>query len=135
MNGYMQTDGGERFYCSGDLGRLLPDGNFSFLRRKDEQVMILGKRVEPQEVENVIARCTNVKQVIVTAQVDEAELAYLTAHIIPDYQGLRVSGLRKELVEYLPDHMIPEYFIVLNQLPTTPSGKVDRQALPVVLKN
>lgn len=124
---------GQRFYRSGDLGQRLGDGNLVFLKRKDQQVMILGKRVEPLEVENLLCRCTHVEQAAVTENYDEKGLAYLTAYLVTDGK-LILSQLRQELSAYLPTYMIPEYFLVMGALPQTLSGKYDRSALPVILK-
>ncbi|MDE5594111.1 MAG: AMP-binding protein, partial [Muribaculaceae bacterium] len=74
---------GTRLYRSGDLGYELPDGNLAFLHRRDDQVMILGKRVEPEEVENVLNTCPEVERGVVRAFLDENGLHYLTAYIIP----------------------------------------------------
>lgn len=79
---------GKRMYRSGDLGYELPDGNIAFLHRRDEQVMILGKRVEPEEVENVLNTCPCVERGIVRAFLDENELHYLVAYIMPE----RIAG-------------------------------------------
>ncbi len=134
MHAFVRTIDGQGFYRSGDLGRWLPDGNLAFLKRKDQQVMILGRRVEPQEVENILGQCHYVQQGVVTSHVDETGLFYLIAYIVPKSKNLCLSELRSQLLEHLPDYMIPEYFVTLNQLPMTPNGKVDRRALPVVLK-
>lgn len=131
---FLLTPEGERFYRSGDLGLRRADGQLIFLKRKDQQVMILGRRVEPQEVENVLGRCSGVEQGVVTANTDESGLAYLTAYIVPKGR-LNLSSLRAHLAEYLPSFMIPEYFVLLPAMPKTLSGKVDRKALPTVLKD
>ena len=81
---FSETKDGKRIYYSGDLGYVLPDGNIAFLHRKDTQVMIYGKRVEPMEVENVLLRCKGVKDGCVCAAQDESGLSYLTAYIVTD---------------------------------------------------
>ena len=78
----MTLDDGTRMYRSGDLGYEMPDGNIAFLHRRDEQVMILGKRVEPEEVENVLNTCPCVDRGVVRAFKDENSLHYLVAYIM-----------------------------------------------------
>lgn len=125
---------GRRMYRSGDLGYTLPDGNIAFTRRRDEQVMILGKRVEPEEVENVLYTHPAVRQAAVRAFADEDGLSYLTAYVVTDDKNLTRSELAEHLSAYLMPFMIPEFFVKLEKLPLTPNGKVDGAALPKVLK-
>ncbi len=124
---------GTRFYRSGDLGYVLPDGNMAFLHRRDEQVMILGKRVEPEEVENVLNEYPEVERGIVRAFLDEAGLHYLVAYIVPQ-KGFSLYDLKDYLKSKLTDFMVPEFFVELNELPLTHRGKIDMKALPKVLK-
>lgn len=124
---------GERLYRSGDLGRVLPDGELAFLERKDQQVMILGKRVEPMEVENVLNRCPGIEQAVVESALDEQGLSYLTAYLLIE-GALRLKEVRAYLGRYLPAYMVPEFFVKMESFPKTSGGKVDRRALPVVLK-
>ena len=130
---YVSLPDGTRFYRSGDLGFMREDGNLVFLRRKDAQVMILGRRVEPEEVENVLNEYPDVNRGVVRAFKDESGLHYLVAYIVP---GLRfsLSGLKDWLSSQLVDFMIPEYFVAMHHIPLTVRGKVDTDALPVVLK-
>ena len=124
-----------RVYRSGDLGRMDAAGNLLFLRRKDTQVMIMGRRVEPTEVQNVLCQCSEVRSGVVIARNDVSGLAYLTAYftthdgIAPD-----VGKLRTEMMEFLPDYMVPEFFVALPELPLTVNGKIDVAELPIVLK-
>lgn len=124
---------GRRMYRSGDLGYELPDGDIAFLRRRDDQVMILGKRVEPEEVENVLNSCPCVERGIVRAFVDDNGLHYLVAYLIPA-EGCRLHDIRQWLSEQLTDFMIPEFFVRVKEIPLTRRGKVDVGALPVVMK-
>lgn len=124
---------GTRFYRSGDMGYLLPDGNMAFLHRRDEQVMILGKRVEPEEVENVLNEYPAVERGIVRAFLDEGGLHYLVAYIIPR-EGFSLHDVREYLRSKLTDFMVPEYFVAVKELPLTHRGKIDMAALPKVLK-
>lgn len=142
-NGYLDTSKNQMFvtgpdgqpvYRSGDLGYLLPDGNLAFLHRKDSQVMILGKRMEPEEVENVLCDCEEVQTAVVCPFTDEQGLSYLTAYVVPEGSGFVLSEVKKKLSRYLTSFMMPEYFVLLDHIPLTPNGKPDVKSLPVVLK-
>lgn len=124
---------GTRFYRSGDMGYVLPDGNMAFLHRRDEQVMILGRRVEPEEVENVLNEHPEVERGIVRAFLDEAGLHYLVAYIVPA-PGFSLHDVREYLKSKLTDFMIPEFFVAVDKLPLTHRGKIDMKSLPKVLK-
>lgn len=125
---------GRRMYRSGDLGYRLPDGNIAFLRRKDKQVMILGRRVEPEEVENVLNESPCVERGVVRAFTDEQGLAYLTAYFVPSHKNCRLSRIRDFLRSRLADFMVPEFFVRMDEIPLTARGKVNERALPVVMK-
>ena len=124
---------GTRLYRSGDLGYVMPDGNMAFLHRRDEQVMILGKRVEPEEVENVLNEYPEVERGIVRAFLDESGLHYLVAYIVPQ-SGFSLHDVKEYLKSKLTDFMVPEFFVELSKLPLTHRGKIDMKALPKVLK-
>ena len=123
---------GTRMYLSGDLGYRLPDGGIAFLRRKDRQVMILGRRVEPEEVENVLNESPCVERGVVRAYTDEEGLAYLTAYFVPSHKNCQVSRIKKFLRSRLADFMVPEFFVRMDEIPLTVRGKVNDRALPVV---
>ncbi len=125
---------GRRVYRSGDMGYRLPDGNFAFLRRRDTQVMIMGKRVECDEVENALCHCTKIEQAAVCPRTDTQGLSYLTAYIVPRDDDFSIEELKLRLADYLTPYMIPEFFVIMRSLPLTPNGKIDRKALPVILK-
>ncbi len=95
--------------------------------------MILGKRVEPEEVENVLNTCPSVERGVVRAFLDDKGLHYLTAYIIPK-EGCRLADVRSWLASRLTDFMIPEFFVKIKEIPLTRRGKVDVDALPVVMK-
>lgn len=130
---FVTKDDGTRFYRSGDIGYMLPDGNVVFLHRRDDQVMILGKRVEPEEVENVLNEYPDVERGIVRAFKDESGLHYLVAYIVPNVD-FTLKGLMAWLESKLSDFMVPEIVVALKNIPLTARGKVDVEALPVVLK-
>ena len=125
---------GRRIYRSGDLGYRLPDGNIAFLRRRDSQVMILGRRVEPAEVENVLNKSPCVERGIVRSALDEHGLPYLTAYVVLSHKYCRASDIRSFLSSRLPDFMVPEFIVRMEEFPLTPRGKIDDHALPVVMK-
>ncbi len=123
-----------KMYKSGDIGYILPDGNIAFLHRKDTQIMIKGKRVEVSEVENVMAKSEFIRQVHVSAGVDENNLSYMVAYVVKDNNDIKLSQITNYMKDYLTDFMIPEYFVELNSLPLNTNGKVDKAALPHVLR-
>ena len=131
---FVSLPDGRRLYRSGDLGYILPDGNIAFLHRKDKQVMILGKRVECDEVETVLCTCKEVESGVVCPYTDNDGLSYLVAYLVPRRSSFSLHGLKERMRRYLTDFMIPEFFVTLPQMPLTANGKVDRKALPVVLK-
>lgn len=130
---FVTLPNGTRFYRSGDMGYELADGNFAFLHRRDKQVMILGKRVEPDEVENVLNDCPDVERGIVRAFLDSSGLHYLTAYFVPR-KGFSLHLIKQWLRDKLTDFMVPEFFIEMKKIPLTRRGKVDMAALPIVLK-
>ena len=125
---------GTVMYRSGDLGYLLPDGNIAFLHRKDDQVMILGKRVEVAEVQSRLYQCKGVRQALVRALKDEHDLHYLVAYVVPNEDGVVLSELKAELAEHLTPFMVPEFFLTMPNIPLNTNGKPDVTQLPVVLK-
>ncbi|WP_157162546.1 non-ribosomal peptide synthetase [Cylindrospermum stagnale] len=119
-------------YKTGDLGRWLPDGNIEFLGRIDHQVKIRGFRIELGEIEAVIGQHQFVREKVVIAREDIPNQKRLVAYIVPNVEDNQlVSQLRNFLKQRLPDHMIPSAFVLLEELPLTPSGKIDRKALPM----
>jgi amino acid adenylation domain-containing protein len=120
-----------RLYKTGDLVRWLPDGQIEFLGRRDNQVKLRGQRVEPGEVEAVLARHGGVCNSVVVACADPYGENRLAAYIVPVREsGLNRDILRKFLKQKVPDVMVPSAFVFLDALPLSPNGKVDRKALP-----
>lgn len=134
QDNFITAGDGTRMYRSGDLGYRLPDGNIAFLHRKDRQVMILGRRVEPEEVENVLNESPCVERGVVRSNTDEQGLAYLTAYIVPSHKDCGISRIKSFLRSRLADFMVPEFFVKMDEIPITARGKVDDRALPVVMK-
>lgn len=131
---FVTLNDGKRLYRSGDLGYRMPDGNIAFLRRKDRQVMILGKRVEPEEVENVLNESPCVERGVVRAHADEQGLAYLTAYFVPSHKNCQLNKIKQFLRSRLADFMVPEFFVKMDEIPLTVRGKVNYRLLPVVMK-
>ena len=116
-------------YRTGDLGRVLEDDNFEFLGRKDQQVKIRGVRIELREIEDLLRNHQGVKDVAVVDLEDTSNNKYLCAYVVLAEQ-LESGALREHLSANLPSYMLPSAFVVLDALPRTISGKVDRRALP-----
>jgi amino acid adenylation domain-containing protein len=117
---------GARLYRTGDLGRHLPDGEIEFLGRADQQVKIRGFRIEPGEIETVLARHPMVRAAAVAASGDGRLIGY----VVPGEERPERAELRGFLLCSLPEHLVPAVFVFLEALPLTPSGKLDRAALP-----
>ncbi|MDQ3957288.1 MAG: amino acid adenylation domain-containing protein, partial [Actinomycetota bacterium] len=122
---------GARMYRSGDRARLLRDGTIEFLGRTDEQVKVRGHRIEPVEVDAALLTHPDVIEAVTTASADASGAARLVAYLVAR-TAPSVSELRAFLAERLPAHMIPSAFVVVDELPLTPAGKVDRAALPAM---
>jgi amino acid adenylation domain-containing protein/thioester reductase-like protein len=130
VNPFSQQQGA-RLYKTGDLARYLPDGNIEFLGRIDHQVKIRGFRIELLEIEAVLSQHPSVKQVLVIVREDVPGDKRLVAYIVHDQEQVpKVSELRSLLKEKLPDYMVPSAFVMLEAMPLTPNGKVNRKALP-----
>jgi amino acid adenylation domain-containing protein/FkbM family methyltransferase len=122
---------GARLYKTGDLTRYLPDGNIEFLGRLDHQVKIRGFRIELQEVEAALDQHAAVHECVVTALPDASGAQSLVAYLVPARQHeLDVKEVRGFLKDKLPEYMVPSVFVLMEHLPLTTSGKVDRKALP-----
>ncbi|WP_343073363.1 non-ribosomal peptide synthase/polyketide synthase [Pyxidicoccus fallax] len=122
------TTPGERLYRTGDRVRSLADGRLEFLGRRDAQVKVRGVRVELGEVEAALAQCPGVRQAVVVLREDAGE-PRLVAYAVTQ-EVMEAATLRRALKERLPEVLVPSAFVMLDALPLTPGGKVDRQALP-----
>lgn len=122
---------GACLYKTGDLARYLPDGNIEYMGRIDNQVKIRGFRIEIGEIEAVLAQHPAAKESVVVAREDRPGNKRLVAYFVPNHEQVPTrSELRGFLKEKMPEYMVPSVFVILDALPLTPSGKVDRRALP-----
>ena len=124
-------DDQERLYRTGDLCRWRADGNLEFLGRLDDQIKLRGFRIEPGEIESVLNEHSDITQATVILRKDRTGDERLVAYYVPkEGKSLDSFVLRIHLRDKLPDYMIPAAFVELEAIPLTPSGKIDRQALP-----
>jgi tyrocidine synthetase-3 len=117
-----------QLYRTGDLGRLLLDGNIEFIGRKDNQVKIRGFRIELGEIENQLLTHEKIKEAAVKLMETTGGDKYLCGYVAGE--SIEDSDLRKYLSQRLPDYMIPTCFVRLERFPLTASGKIDRNVLP-----
>ena len=122
---------GARMYKTGDLARYLANGNIEFAGRSDDQVKIRGYRVELEEIEAVFGSHPGVHEVVVTARENATGEKDLVAYLVPSREQVpTTSDLRSYLKQKLPRYMVPSAFVLLEAMPKTPNGKVDKRALP-----
>jgi amino acid adenylation domain-containing protein len=135
----LSGEAGARLYKTGDLARWLPDGSIEFLGRLDYQVKIRGFRIELGEIEAVLGQHPAVRETVVVAEEatpDDPSTSLriskrLVAYVVPDQELIpTIEELRRFLREKLPEYMVPSAFVMLEALPLTSSGKVDRRSLP-----
>ncbi len=122
---------GDRMYRTGDLGRYTSDGQIAFLGRIDDQIKLRGYRIEPNEVVGVLNQHPGISESALVAQTFSGDEKRLVAYVVPESTSvLESDGILEFLRTRLPDYMTPSAFVLLDQLPLTHSGKLDRAALP-----
>src|SRR5262249_34410931 len=122
---------GARLYKTGDLARRLPSGEIEFLGRADDQVKIRGFRVELGEIETIFAKCPGVRDAAVVAKENSSGNKQIVAYYtVAQGAKVNIADLRRSLQEQLPDYMIPAAFVMLQVMPLTPNGKINRRDLP-----
>src|SRR6185312_13941968 len=120
---------GVRMYLSGDRGRYLPNGNIEFLGRQDRQVKVRGYRIELGEIEAVLESHEAARQAVVTMDDHHQQLVGYVVGMEGSEREV-AAQLRPYLRERLPEYMVPQRWVVLEQLPLTANGKLDRRRLP-----
>jgi amino acid adenylation domain-containing protein/non-ribosomal peptide synthase protein (TIGR01720 family) len=120
----------ERIYKTGDIVKLLPDGNVQYIGRKDFQVKIRGYRIETGEIETQIKNEYGLKDIVVVPVKRGEEYALATYYVADE--DINTLEVRSRLAKKLPAYMIPDYYIRLESIPLNQSGKVDRKALPAI---
>lgn len=121
--------GNELVYKTGDLGRWTSKGEIEYMGRRDNQVNIRGYRIETQEIEQQLLKHTAVNDTAVIDLENEQGERVLAAYIITN-ADIKVSHLKEHLLKFLPEYMVPSYFVPLESLPVTPNGKLERKSLP-----
>ena len=130
------SDPEARLYKTGDIARYLSDGNIEYLGRCDDQVKVRGYRIEPGEIESLLEQHKAVREAVVTVKVDDAGEKRLFAYmVLHDNYAADDRAIRRFLMDRLPDYMVPSVIVMMPSMPLTPSGKIDRRALPVPERN
>lgn len=119
-----------RLYITGDQARWREDGVLEYLGRDDHQVKIRGFRIETGDIEARLLACREIQQAVVVAQTTDRGDKQLVAYIVPVDDTLNSQAIREDLVLSLPDYMVPHYYVMLDAMPLTPNGKINRKALP-----
>lgn len=126
-------DVASKLYRTGDLAKLIDTGEIQYLGRADQQIKVRGYRIEPGEIEYLLTSISEIKEAVVVAKEDSYGLTRLRAYIVlavaTQHQDAGISIWRKVLADKLPAYMIPNDFIVVESIPRTLNGKVDRNAL------
>jgi len=121
---------GKRLYRTGDLVSMHEDGDLQYINRLDNQVKVRGFRIEPGEIENVLVNHADIKQTVIVVREDTPGDTRLVAYYLSVDDEIQTTQLRKHLRAQLPDYMIPQHFIYMEEFPLTPNGKIDRKSLP-----
>ncbi len=122
---------GQRFYGTGDMGRLNARGELEILGRRDFQIQLRGMRIELGELEYALRKAPGVRDGVVAAHADGDAEKTLVAYVVFHPDGERsVSAVRQHMIDSLPDYMVPSYYVELEALPLNHNMKVDRRALP-----
>ncbi|MGF7047829.1 amino acid adenylation domain-containing protein/non-ribosomal peptide synthase protein (TIGR01720 family) [Paenibacillus sp. DS2015] len=119
----------ERMYTTGDQAKMLPDGNMVYVGRRDQQVKIRGYRIELGEIESCLSAFPGIQQCIVIDTTDHQGIQSLCAYFVSE-EAVLSSDIRSYLLKYLPEYMLPQYFMQVQELSLTANGKIDRAALP-----
>jgi thioesterase domain-containing protein/acyl carrier protein len=127
---------GEKIYRTGDLAKLKPDGDIVYLGRIDHQVKVRGYRIELGEIEHNLGKQTGIKQAVVIAREDTPGIPRLVAYVVLESGQTGIAEKStldtwdKALLEVLPEYMMPDDYVLMDIIPSTPNGKIDRKAMP-----
>jgi amino acid adenylation domain-containing protein len=121
---------GSRMYRTGDLVRWSFDGQLEFIGRVDQQIKLRGHRIELGEIEATLRRHPAIRDAVVLVREDRPDSPHLVAYVVADDTPPSSAALRQHSREWLTEYMVPAVFVILPALPLTPSGKIDRSALP-----
>ncbi len=133
---HLSVQADARIYKTGDLARYWDDGNLEFLGRADFQVKIRGYRVEMGEVEAALLELQHVRDAICSTWIDSANQKSLVAYVVPASGiALDTAAIKSSLARKLPDFMVPSFVVVLEALPVSSNGKLDRKMLPSPLES
>jgi len=124
------TEPGARMYRSGDRAKYLPDGSIEFLGRMDHQVKVRGHRIELGEVEAALSQVPGVSEAVAIVREDMPGDKRLVAYCACDQEAVTIGELREFLEQRVPNYMIPSLFMLLDALPLSSNGKIDRESLP-----
>lgn len=125
------SENGARLYCTGDVARRLPNGDLAYLGRADEQIKILGYRIEPAEIESAIDRHAGIAESVVIARSYDCSGNRLIAYVTTRAESEPTATELREFLQFsLPHYMVPAVFVKLEELPLTTNGKFDRVSLP-----
>lgn len=123
-------DPGQRWYRTGDLGRWRSDGVLECLGRADHQVKVRGYRIELGEIESNLAHHPAVERALVVTREDSPGDVRIVAYVVPNGPMPEAAALRQHLAAFLPEYMLPQHYVALENFPLLPNGKTDRKALP-----
>lgn len=136
--GYLKNDGltkekficieNERVYCTGDIGYWDENGLLHFVGRKDDQIKLRGFRVELQEIVSTLRKCNGVEDAAVVIRESNGDNV-ICAYIVLA-KNFSTDRVNEQLATFLPEYMIPQYYVEMKNLPTTANGKIDKHALP-----
>lgn len=126
-------EAGARLYRTGDVARYRTDGEIEYLQRSDYQVKVRGYRIELGEIESAMAGLDRVEQAVAVVRAAHDGASYIVGYVTGC--DVDVDAVRADLSRQLPDYMIPHFIIVLDEMPLTPNGKIDRKALPSIDAN
>jgi len=119
-----------KLYKTGDVCRFLPDGNIEFMGRNDSQIKLRGLRIELGEIEQALLRHKSVKEAVVVVCESDSGDKQLVGYLVPFDNDININKLQKEIRQELAAYMVPSAYVVIDEIPLTVNGKVNKKALP-----